>query len=73
MSIFDLNRQSFFGSGSFSSNFYILDIDKKVNPTDYQIVNQLIGQIDINKGIKNPNQLNPNQPNIPEMINKNSL
>lgn len=46
MSIYDLNGQFFFGSGGLSSTNYILDIDEKTNPGDYQIMNNWIGQID---------------------------
>ena len=46
MTIYDLNGQLFFGTGGLSNTNYILDIDEKTNPGDYQIVNQWIGQID---------------------------
>ena len=46
MSIFDLNAQLISGSSGVSTTPYILDIDEKVNPNDYQIVNKWIGQID---------------------------
>ena len=46
MTIYDLNGQLFFGTGGLSYTNYILDIDEKTNPGDYQIVNKWIGQID---------------------------
>lgn len=60
MTIYDLNGYLLLGTGGLSNTNYILDIDEKTNPSDYQIVNQWIGQIDT---VKNP-------PIQPEMLNK---
>lgn len=54
MTIYDLNGYLLLGTGGLTNTNYILDIDEKTNPGDYQVLNKWIGQIDTSKGIENP-------------------
>ena len=54
MTIYDLNGYLLLGTGGLTNNNYILDIDEKTNPGDYQIVNKWIGQIDTVKNTPIP-------------------
>lgn len=49
MSIFDLNARLISGSGGVSTVPCIFDIDEKVNPTDYQTIENWIRQINTTK------------------------
>jgi hypothetical protein len=53
MTIYDLNGYLLLGTGGLSNTNYILDIDEKTNPGDYQVLNKWVGQIDTVKNTPN--------------------